>query len=218
MCYCRLAMTRPRLTLFACGGLLCAALAAGGCRRSSPDLISFPLVYTPSSKVDPSKTMGLAPLPPGTLVFIAQIVDKRQVQDGNVLGLSEEADPDAPVYNAPGGQVPTEFVRNVLARELATLGFAVTADPVAATHTLQLQLDQFWINEGNVYQGNVAGQVWLIDRTGTTRWQGPFAGKSSRWGRSVKTENFREALSDATLDSAMNLATNNELRAAFAVQ
>ena len=208
---------RPRFTWLACGSLLSAALALGAC-RSSPDLISFPLTYTPTSKADASKTAGLTPLPAGTQVFIAQLVDKRQIQDANILGVSEESDPKAPVYNAPGGQVPPEFVRNVLARELAALGFAVTADPVAATHTLQLQLDQFWIAEGSTYRGVVAGQAWLIDRTGTTRWQGPFTGKSSRWGRSQEPSNYLESISDATLDSAVNLATNAELRAAFAAQ
>lgn len=208
---------RPRLKSLTCGGLLSAALALGAC-GSSPDLISFQLTYNPTSKADPSKTAGLPQLPPGTTVFIAQIVDKRQVQNGALLGASAESSPEVPVYNAPGGQMPTEFVRNVLARELALLGFVVTADPVAATHTMQLQLDQFWIAEGNVYQGTVAGQAWLIDRTGTTRWQGPFTGKSSRWGRSRNSGNYIEAISDATLDSANNLATNAEFRAAFAAQ
>ncbi len=210
-------MHHPRLMSLACGGLLSAALALGAC-GSSPDLITFQLVYNPTSKADPSKTMGLPQLPQGTSVFIAQIVDKRQVQNGALLGVSAESKPETPVYNAPGGQMPTELLRNVMARELTTLGFVITADPVAATHTLQLQLDQFWVAEGNVYQGTVAGQAWLIDRTGTTRWQGPFTGKSNRWGRSQSADNYIEAISDATLDSAANLATNAEMRAAFAAQ
>lgn len=203
-----------RLAILGCGGLLSAALALG-C-ASSPDIISFPLVYTPTSKADPGKTAGLPAIPAGTQLFLSQIVDKRQVPDPNVLGLSEESNPHAPVYNAAGGQVPTEFIRNVFAKEMAAMGFAVTADPVAASHTLQLQLDQFWVVEGNVYQATVLGQAWLIDRTGTTRWQGPVAGKSSRWGRSRSESNYLEAFSDATLDSVVKLASNPEFRGAIA--
>lgn len=205
---------RARSSLLACG-LLSAALTAGAC-ASSPDLISFPLIYTPTDKADPAKAAGLAPVPAGTAIFIAQIVDRRQVQDPHLLGLSEDADPDAPVYNAAGGQVPTEYVRNVFAKELAALGFPITADPVAATHTLQLQLDQFWIVEGNTYKATLMAQGWLIDRTGTTRWQGPIAGKASRWGRSQEESNFLQAFGDATLDSTVKLAQTPEFRNALA--
>lgn len=209
--------TRPRLSILACGGLLTAALTAGAC-SSSPDIISFPLVYNPSEKADPAKVAGLAPIPPGTLIFIAQIVDKRQVQDPNLLGISEDANPDAPVYNAAGGQFPTEYVRNVYAKELTALGFPITADPVQATHTLQLQLDQFWIVEGSTYQATVMAQAWVIDRSGTTRWHGPIVGKSSRWGRSQSQDNFLQAFGDATLDSSVKLAVTPDFRASLAAQ
>lgn len=199
------------------GALLTVALAAGAC-ASSPETIAFPLVYQPTNKADPGKAAGLAPIPEGTLIFLPQVVDRRQIQDPHLLGVSEEADPDTPVYNAAGGQVPTEFLRNVMAKELAAMGFAVTADPVAATHTVQLQLDQFWLIEGNTFQGTVMGQAWLIDRSGTTRWQGPIAGKSSRWGRSLSPENYLQAISDATLEAAVKLATTPEFRAALAAQ
>lgn len=206
-CYCGLAMKRPLTLLLLSGALACA---------SSPSLISFPLVYKPTSKPDAAKTAALPAIPAGTQVFIAQIVDKRQVQDPNNLGISEEDNPAVPVFNAPGGQVPTEFVRNVFAKELAAMGLGVTADQAAATHTLQLQLDQFWVAEGNVYQATVLGQVWVIDRSGTTRWQGPVAGKSSRWGRSRSEDNYLEALSDATLDSAVALVATPDFRGALA--
>ncbi|MFY0532518.1 hypothetical protein [Nannocystis pusilla] len=52
---------RARSSLLACG-LLSAALTAGAC-ASSPDIISFPLVYSPSEKADPSKVAGLAAVP-----------------------------------------------------------------------------------------------------------------------------------------------------------
>ncbi|HEY8379458.1 MAG TPA: hypothetical protein VIK91_23360 [Nannocystis sp.] len=208
--------TRPRLSLL-CGGLLTAVLTTGAC-SSTPDVIAFPLVYSPTEKVDASKTMGLPPIPAGAVIFIAQIVDKRQVSDPNLLGISEDANPDAPVYNAAGGQYPTEFLRNVFAKELGALGFPITADPVAATHTLQLQLDHFWIVEGNTYQATVQAQGWVIDRSGTTRWHGGIVGKSSRWGRSQKPENFLQALSDATLDTVMKFALTPEFRTAFAVE
>ncbi|MFY0532519.1 hypothetical protein [Nannocystis pusilla] len=138
--------------------------------------------------------------------------------DPHLLGVSEDANPDLPVYNAAGGQVPTEYVRNVFAKELSALGFPVTADPQAATHTLQLQLDQFWIVEGNTYQAALMAQGWLIDRNSTTLWQGPIAGKSSRWGRSQEENNFLQAFGDATLDGSVKLAQTPEFRNALAAQ
>lgn len=206
---------RARLSFLVCGGLLSAALTAGAC--GSTDLISFPLVYTPSDDADPSKVAGLTPIAPGTVIFIAQIVDKRQLQHPHLLGISEDAD-NIPVYNAAGGQVPTEYVRNVFAKELTALGIPVTADPVAATHTLQLQLDQFWIVEGNTYKATMMAQGWVIDRSGTTLWQGPIAGTSSRWGRSQEESNFLQAFGDATLDGSLKLAQTPEFRAALAAQ
>lgn len=212
-CYRRWVM-RNRPSTLTRGALVLAALLPCAC-ASSPGTISFPLVYSPSEKPELENKDALAPVPVGALIFIAQIVDQRQMQDPHVLGVSQEADPDAAVYNAAGGQVPTEFVRNVLAKELAALGMPVTADPNIASHTLQIQLDQFWVVEGSTFQATVGGQAWLIDRGGVTRWQGSVAGKNSRWGRSHETGNFLQTFSDATMEVAEKLASNNDFRVAL---
>ena len=81
-----------------------------------------------------------------------------------------------------------------------------------------ISIGDVWVNEGNVFEATVMAQAWVIDRSATTRWQGPIVGKSSRWGRSQAVTNFLEAFGDATLDSAVKLATTPDFRASFAAQ
>ncbi|MEZ4449879.1 MAG: hypothetical protein R3B09_10410 [Nannocystaceae bacterium] len=207
--------TQARPSPLASGGLLLVALSLSFACAASPEQISVSLTYAPTSTVDVTKAAGLTPIPRDTPIYIAPIVDRRELPTPHLLGLSEEEEPDVPVYAGAGGQVPTELVRDAVSKGLAAMGLSITADPSAASYTLQIELDQFWIVEGSTFQATVAGRAAVASRDGAILWQGQVAGRNSRWGRTHETENFLHALSDASLEVAERLAVDPGLRSAL---
>ncbi len=174
--------------------------------------MALQLVYAPTHESDLAKTGGVPPVASGTQIWINPVTDARA--DPSRIGVSEEED-GAPIYYA-AGQNPGDFVRNVLAKELAQLGLPITANQQAATHALNLQLQTFWVNEGNNYIGEVTVGAALVDINGQLMWQGQLTGASKRWGRTFEEDNFLEAYSDMVLDLAERVAMDPTLRAALA--
>jgi hypothetical protein len=66
-------------------------------------------------------------------------------------------------------------------------------------------LKRFFVVETNMYQGEVVLAVRVADSAGTVRWEAIVAGRSERFGRSYKTENYQEAFSDAVVDLVYKL-------------
>lgn len=204
---------RPGSFARALGFVLAAGLSLGvGACGGSGDSMALQLVYAPTHDVDLAKTGGVPPVASGTQIWINPVTDARV--DPGRIGISEEED-NTPIYYA-AGQNPGDFVRNVLAKELTTLGLPITANQAAATHALNLQLQKFWVTEGNNYLGEVTVGAALVDINGQLLWQGQLTGAAKRWGRSFEEDNFLEAYSDMVLDLAERVAMDPTLRNALA--
>jgi hypothetical protein len=171
------------------------------------------LTYLPSNEPDRSGTIGVAPMPAGTQVWISPITDARTEPDD--IGFSVEGN-NTPVVLQAGSQPPAEFVRSVLARELPAFGVPLATEASAATHTLNLQLLKFWVHEGGTYVGEVMVDAALVDRGGKPLWQAQLFGSDKHWGKTFTQENFLNTYSNAALSLGKTLALDPGLRAGIA--
>ncbi|HTP27441.1 MAG TPA: hypothetical protein VMK12_17540 [Anaeromyxobacteraceae bacterium] len=75
------------------------------------------------------------------------------------------------------------------------------------------KVTEFFVNEGQVYKGKV---TLLVTLTGSGRllWKGVAAGQSSRWGRSLSEDNYREVVSDAYVKAVEALVSDEGFQAA----
>lgn len=86
--------------------------------------------------------------------------------------------------------------------------------PSGASRVLNFEVAEFFVTEGNTYQGNVTLQVALQNGSGQVLWKGSTRGSSHRFGRSFSEENYENVISDATLDALRALLGNPDFQAA----
>jgi hypothetical protein len=66
--------------------------------------------------------------------------------------------------------------------------------------------------ETDKYRAEVELQFVLHGESGETLWEGTFAGAASRFGRSLKAENYSEAISDALKQAIARLFSDSSFR------
>lgn len=82
-------------------------------------------------------------------------------------------------------------------------------EPGAPT-TLEVELLDYYVAEGDTFQGTVRMRT-TIRRGADAVWTKTYAGTSKRWGRTHNPENFNEALSNALADATQQLLRDEEL-------
>lgn len=70
---------------------------------------------------------------------------------------------------------------------------------------LKVEIQQFLVEETEIYNGDVRLKITLVNSSGTEVWTGITRGTSIRFGRSYSAENYYEALSDSLIDAVHNL-------------
>jgi hypothetical protein len=190
--------------LMVCVSAALLAVVIGGCSNSAPaggGPVVVPLSYTPEHATDSIRAYPGA-VPP-TRIFVGRFEDKRDRMDG----IGENVEHANPVQIVAGSD-PAEFFRQTLATQLRRAGLNVTEDPAQADRIITGDLTRFWVEESNNYQGEVAAQIRVADRSGAVRWEGAAVGHGENFGRSLSAENYRQTLSDAmvrlTYDSLLN--------------
>jgi hypothetical protein len=86
----------------------------------------------------------------------------------------------------------------------------------ASNVILKAEIQQFFVEETEVYRGDVRLKVTLIDSKGNSIWTGLTIGTSIRSGRSFSAENYYESLSNSLVDAVHNLLDSETFRAALA--
>lgn len=148
-------------------------------------------------------TGGIFPL------AIAGIVDKRD--KGKQIGENTEKD-TVPIYTS--SDVPA-FVRDHVVSQLKIIGIEVTAAETG-DRVLKSELIDFWVAEGNRYQGSVRLRISIVDSKGKELWSGAVGGSSNNFGRSLKPDNYTESISDCIQDLASTLVSTPAFREAIA--
>jgi len=132
---------------------------------------------------------------------VAKVADGRQ----NPTLLGENKEKGTPRIITTTDDVPA-FVTDHMKQLIAGAGINVVDS--GATRVLKAELKQFYVEEMDLYKGDVRMVVTLTDANGKSLWTGTTGGSASRFGRSYKAENYFEALSDSLIEATYNLLRN----------
>jgi hypothetical protein len=190
-----------RLGLLALGGAFAALLGVfTGCNNKPSGPLSVPLQFRPAHS---EPLTGSLPATDAK-VHVEAVKDKRANKEE--IGRNVEDETPVPVYAAD--KTPAEFIREVLSEELQKFGIEMTDAPEAADRIISIDLNKFFVEEGNNYRGEVAAVATVTDKGGRVRWKGPIGGEGKTFGRSLSPTNYNEALSDATRRTVGSLVNN----------
>ena len=171
-------------------------------------LENSPLVWKPTSSLTGSGAIDLTGLS-GVRLQVAKVADGRQ----NRTLLGENKEKSTARIITTSDDVPA-FVTEHMKQIISAAGITVVDS--GATHVLQAELKQFYVEEIDTYKGDVRMAVTLSSAAGKPVWQGITSGSASRFGRSYKAENYYEALSDSLIEATNNLLRNPGFHAALA--
>jgi hypothetical protein len=221
-------MLTQRTALVGAGLLLLAGFGSG-CETTGSSTSQSSGSATQARSGDPKKTRALSvslvsrPTNPGYSgslptsnykVFIEPILDERDNKDAIGQNTEEENKPPVMIH-AGEGPTPMEFIRQELLKEFTNNNLSVADSPAAAKRIITLRLLRFWTVEANTYRAEVRCGVEVKDSGGTVLWKGSVAGTNSRFGRSLKPENYQQCFSDGTIAMIGKLLSNPEFQNAI---
>ena len=195
---------RRRSAATAC--LVFLTLATAGCLRRNA--LTVPLRFRPTSSLKMGDFAGQLPV---VAVHVGAVNDVRVKNDR--IGENLEEEKPVPVF--AGGVEPAQFVRDTLRDLLSRAGLTLSPDPGGAERVLLSDLHYFWTEETNTYKTEVRLTITVRDRGGRQLWKGTVNGTASRFGRSLKAENYQEVFSDAMVDLVQGLLGNQSFRDAL---
>lgn len=184
-------------------------LAAGGC-FGKPASVDVPLRYRPTSQMNMNTFAGELPR---ASVYLAPVADARD--DRTRIGENRENRRPIPIYAAPGGPPPSQFVHDVMRDLMAGTGMTLAHDRGVADRVLVTELRRFFTRETDTYDAEVRATVTVQDAAGRELWRGTVNGTAERFGRSLKAENYQEVFSDAMIELVEGLLNNPGFRAAL---
>ena len=174
------------------------APAPGPTKRDK--LENSPLVWKPTTNVSSLGSVDLTGMG-NVKLQVAKVADGRQ----NPTLLGENKEKGAPRIISTTDDVPA-FVTDHMKQLISGAGINVVDS--GATRILKAELKQFYVEEMDLYKGDVRMVVTLTDANGKSLWTGTTGGSASRFGRSYKAENYFEALSDSLIEATYNLLRN----------
>ncbi len=169
-------------------------LALQGC--AAPNLTMEPF-YTPTNIIAvpfPNSTSNAFNTP----IKIQPIEDRRQ-NDHSLIGENREKDTSRPIYSN----------KNISAFTTETLKQAFTAWGGKTSNNADISLHgeivQLFVIETHLYVAEVRINFYLKDKQGKVIWEGSKYGKAKRFGKSMSSGNYNEALGDALRESFSQL-------------
>ena len=181
--------------------VLVGALVSGAA-LARPMLDNIPLKWTPTSSLGEMGPLSLSAPDLAARIHVDTLVDARQ--NPTLIGQNtEKADKPLPVSTS--SDVPA-FVTEHLKDTLRAGGLTVVDD--GGDLVLSGEIRQYYVNEVNLYRGEVSLVLHLKNSAGKELWSGAITGDAERFGRSYKAENYFEVLSDTLLKAGYNLMIN----------
>lgn len=147
-----------------------------------------------------------------TKLQIAPVAEGRQ--NTTLIGENKE-NPSKIRIMTTNDDVPA-FVTQHLSDVISRAGVQVTNS--GANRILKSELKGFYVEETDLYKGDVRLVVTLTDESGKTLWSGTTGGRSQRFGRSYKAENYYETLSDSLIEATYYLLRNPSFHEALVVK
>jgi hypothetical protein len=178
-----------------------------------PALICTTLVASPSDKAirgaalswQPtfrlSESLGSLNLTPfaGLKIAVKPLVDQRKTKD--LLGENLEKGDPIPVTTKDD---VSAFITAHATELMREAGLPLSDKAEGASVVLSGEVLRFHVAERNTYDADC--QLLLqLEANGKVIWKGSILGHATRWGRSLKLENYCEALSNSLTDAISNL-------------
>lgn len=181
----------------------CSQMPLNGGSNSS----SIPLVWKPTTNLVPSGTIDLTGRKTARLRI--EVTDNRA--DAGLIGRNSEKLPPRRVTTPDNvAAFVGEHMKQIIA------GTSVAEIDDASRVILKVEIQQFLVEETEIYNGDVRLKVTLVNGNDSPLWTGITGGTSIRFGRSFSAENYYETLSDSLIDAVHHLIQSTTFRAALA--
>ncbi len=168
---------------------------------------AIPLVWKPTINVAQAGTVDLTGRANARLRL--EVSDNRS--DPGFIGRNSEKLPPRKVTTPDS---VAAFVNEHMKQLISSNGVTEVDD--AGTVILKTEIQQFFVEETETYNGEVRLKVTLVNSSGNPVWTGITSGTSLRFGRSYSAENYYETLSDALIEAVHNLMQSETFRTALA--
>jgi hypothetical protein len=176
--------------------LICSTIILFACCATAKEKI-IPLQWLPTSHFEALKAGKHY-----ALTYSIEFVDDR---DNKVLiGQNIEKQKRGEVVDIKTADSVTKWCTVNTVGVLKQNGFKVSAED-SADVKIVFHLAKFFVVEDNMYNGEFELRVEAFDKSGKNIWIGTTKGSSSRFGRSLKPQNYNETFSDALLDAVSAL-------------
>jgi hypothetical protein len=186
-------------------------LLVAGCNHmplnGGADASAIPLVWKPTAEFARSGTVDTTGLTPARLRI--EVTDIRS--DPGLIGRNSERIPPRRVTTPDS---VAAFVSEHMKRLIA--GTGVTEIDDTGPVILKVEIQQFLVEETEIYNGDVRLKVMLVNSGGNVVWTGITSGTSTRFGRSYSAANYYETLSDSLVDAVHNLMQSTTFHTALA--
>jgi hypothetical protein len=163
-------------------------------------LENSPLVWKPTTSISSLGAMDLTGMG-NVKLEVPKVADGRQ----NPSLLGENKEKAVPRIITTADDVPA-FVTDHMKQIISGAGINVVES--GGTRILKAELQQFSVQETDLYRGDARMVVTLTDASGKSLWTGTTGGSATRFGRSYKAENYFETLSDSLIEATYNLLRN----------
>lgn len=192
------------LTAF-CLLLPAAALAA------KKTLEGIPLAWKPTT---PASEYGAVNLTGLSGVKIEVRALKNTCEKPDLIGENRDKEDKGIVLPVTTADDPARFAADNLKRVFADAGLDVV--DAGGDVVVTGELKKFFVLETSTYQGEVMLKLEVKAKGGKVLWAGTAGGTAKRFGRSYKSENYHETLSDSLMDAAYKLLQNESFMKALA--
>ena len=122
-------------------------------------------------------------------------------RDIDRIGVNIEEDTPVAIYTSTP---VTAFIEAALASVLRDLGPKVNHD---ARLALRTSIEEFYVVESHLYRGSVRLRISLFQGR-RELWTGIVRGSDTAWGRSLRSENYAEVLSEAASEALIDAFTS----------
>jgi hypothetical protein len=158
----------------------------------------IPLNWKPSDDITSLGTITLGKLS-SLKVMVKNIVDERSIKTEIGKNIEEEG---IEKYYVTNDNVST-WATDKLTSLLKQIGIAIVKENPDII--IEAKLIRFYVTESSTYKGEVSFNFTVSTKDGQNIWNGIISGKSNRWGRSFKAENYQECISNAFVQAVFNL-------------
>jgi hypothetical protein len=189
------------------GLALCFLLAGGAFAKEK--LEDIPMKWTPTDTIAGLGPVDVSGAALTTKIHVDTLVDGRQ----NPAAIGENREKPSKVLPVTTTSDVAAFITDHVKETLHGAGLDIVDGP--GDVTLSGEIRQFFVTETSLYHGDMSVLVHLKSASGKELWSGVISSAPERFGRSYKSDNYYETMSDMIVRSVYSLLSNPGFREAL---